>query len=350
MRWLLVLIVFARQAAAQNGETQLVAGIVVSKADRVPLPHAMVSLQPAGQETFTDDRGRFAFRRLSPGKYRIRAIHLGFTPVEVPLIVQGGGDPARVTIELDAVQVRLATIHVTADGPCLAPGAPDPAKEPAFAVIFQQLLQNAQQFRLLADSFPYAYRIQRMQYAMRGDSVIEGRRIDTLLLKSNDRRWKYRPGRVVTSSIFTREHAMHLPTLSDFASVDFVSNHCFRFAGEEQSADGLVARIDFRASNRLSSADVNGRIYLDAQSYQIRSAELRLSKIPDDLSRDFAAVSVTTQFREVEPSVLVFSRVHGVSSMAPTPNRTDYLDTLEDQTLIDFGFLQANPRHPERSP
>jgi len=344
------MITCAVPAEGQLGGSQLVTGLVIAKADESPLPHAMVTLQPAGRETFTDDRGRFSFARVPPGNYRLRVIHLGFSPTEQSLSVVVDSEITRLRVELGEVQVRLAAIHVTAEGPCVAPGAPDPLKQPEFAMIFQQLEQNAQQFRLLADSFPYAYRVARTEYSLRGDSVIEGRHVDTLLLKSNSRRWTYRAGRVVTSSILTREHLMHLPTLADFASDEFVKSHCFRYGGEEQTSDGSAVRINFRAADRLGSPDVNGTILLDATLYQIRRADLQLFKIPFELSKDVAAVSVTTLFREVEPSVLVFSNVHGKSTMIPTRNRKNYIETPEDQVLLDFSFLRADPRRGDQKP
>ncbi|MGH7654005.1 MAG: carboxypeptidase regulatory-like domain-containing protein [Gemmatimonadaceae bacterium] len=322
----------------------LVTGVVVANADRSPLPHAMVSLQPLRRETFTDDRGRFSFANVMPGTYRLRIMHIGFSPSEVSLKVFGDSDMTRVTVGLDAVAVQLAAVHVTIDGPCVAPGAPDPSKDPGLAAIIEQIVMNAQQYRLLADSFPYSYRERREDYSVRGDSVVEGRRIDTLDLNSNDRRWKYRPGRVVTSSIFTRVHVMHLPTLADFASSEFVGSHCFRYGGELGTPEGPVVKVMFRVAARIRSADVNGTILLDAKSYQIRRADLQLSQIPFDLSKDFAAVEVSTTFGEIEPSVLVFSSVHGTSSLVPTPNRADYVETVEDQRLLDFAFIKADPR------
>jgi hypothetical protein len=245
------------------------------------------------------------------------------------------------------VQVTLATVKVTADAPCIVPGPPDPAKDREFAVIFQQLEQNAQQYRLLADSFPYAYHEERTNFAVRGDSVLESVHTDTVMLRSDKPGWTYRPGRVISTDFITRERTMHLPTLSDFASDRFVKNHCFRYGGVAQTPEGDAVRIDFRAAQKLTSPDVNGTILLDATSYQIRRAELRLSQVPTALKK-VAAVDVTTLFREVEPSVLVFSEVHGVSTMVPSKDLLDYIETVEDHVLVDFGFIRTDPRAAQK--
>ena len=346
----LVALVFLALSASARGQTgRLLTGVVVAKANGEPLGHSMVSLTPAGRQTFTDDEGRFAFQGIPPGRYTLRATHLGFSPVEMRVTIPMDSVTTRVRIELVDVQVTLATVKVMADAPCLAPGAPDPATHPAFAVIFQQLEQNAQQYRLLADSFPYAYHEERTNFAVRGDSVIESVHTETVLLRSDKPGWTYRPGRVISTDFITRARSMHLPTLSDFASDDFVKNHCFRYGGVEHTADGDAVRIEFRAAQKLTSPDVNGTILLDSKSYQIRQAELRLSHVPSALRR-VAAVDVTTLFREVEPSVLVFSEVHGVSTMVPSKDLLDYIETVEDHVLVDFGFVRADPRTGAQKP
>jgi hypothetical protein len=343
------LLAAAATAGAQGAEGRILTGVVVAAASQAPLGHSMVSLQPVGRQTFTDDLGRFAFRSLPSGTFRLRVTHLGFAPVELAVTIAPDTAPTRVHVELAVVQVTLATVKVTADAPCVAPGAPDPDREREFSVIFQQLEQNALQYRLLADSFPYAYHEERTNYSVRGDSVLESMHADTALLRSDKPGWTYRSGRVVSTDFITRQRSMHLPTLSDFASAEFVRNHCFRYGGAVRTPDGDAVRIDFRAADRIGSPDVNGTILLDATTYQIRRADLRLSQVPAALRR-VAAVSVTTLFREVEPSVLVFSEVHGVSTMAPSKDLLDRIESVEDHVLLDFGFLRADPRRDAQKP
>jgi len=346
---LLAATLLAAPARAQSRTPHILTGIVTSTRNQEPLGHSMVTLDPAGRQTFTDDLGRFAFQGVAPGTYRLRATHLGFTPAAVSVTIGPDSTATRVRVELSEVQVKLATVKVMADAPCLTPGAPDPAKEREFSVIFQQLEQNAQQYRLLADSFPYAYHEERTNFSVRGDSVIESVHTETVLLRSDRPGWTYRPGRVVSTDFITRQRSMHLPTISDFASDEFVQNHCFRFGGQEHGSDGDAVRIDFRAADKLSAPDVNGSILLDAKSYQIRRAELHLSQVPSALKR-VAAVHVTTLFREVEPDVLVFSEVHGVSTMIPSKDLLDHIEAIEDHVLLDFGFLKTDPRVGAQKP
>lgn len=337
-----VLVSFREPARAQDANARVATGVIVAKIDQHPLDHAMVSLQPLGRQTLTDEQGRFAFIGIPPGSYLVRATHLGFAPAEMTVTASPDSAATRVRIELDQVQVRLATVRVTATGRCTLPGAPDPAKDHDFHVVFQQLELNARLYRLLADSFPYAYREQRTTYSVMTDSTVRERKVDTVLLRSDKPAWTYRAGQVMESE--KTQGLMHLPGLSDFASDEFVRNHCFRYGGEVSTLEGPAVRIDFRAVETLRSPDVNGTILLDASSYQIRSAELRLSRIPDGLSRYVSSVSATTLFRELEPSVLVISRVHGEWSLFPP--KLDIIgtaETVDDQTLLTFGFVAAAP-------
>src|ERR1019366_426447 len=98
------LLCLSATAGAQAGG-RLLTGVVVSTASQAPLAHSMVSLQPAGRQTFTDDMGRFALQGVAPGRYRLRATHLGFAPAEVAVTIPRDTAPTRVRVELAEVQV-----------------------------------------------------------------------------------------------------------------------------------------------------------------------------------------------------------------------------------------------------
>jgi TonB family protein len=57
---------------------------------RRPLARFPVRVEPSGQETLTDENGRFAFRGLPPGPYTLRAAQPGWDPVAQPVEVTDG--------------------------------------------------------------------------------------------------------------------------------------------------------------------------------------------------------------------------------------------------------------------
>ena len=200
--------------------------------------------------------------------------------------------------------------------------------------------QNAEQYSVLSDSFPFGYRFERTRGERRADSTRRVERVDTELVRSDRGHWRYRPGTVVIRD--ASGYVMQLPTIADFGSRDFVRNHCFYYAGVDTTAEGRQVRVDFRAADRLRSPDVHGSVLLDAVSYQIRRAELDLSIVPEQL-RDVARAHVTTIFREVSPAIVVFAEVRGVTVLRPSRARGAVAETFEEQRLLEFGWLRADP-------
>jgi len=317
-------------------------GVVVEKETGQPLEHAMVTLEPVGRQTFTDDLGRFTLAAVPPGRHRLRAAHLGYAPVDLTITVGADSTRPAIRVELARLSLRRGAVRVTAAAKCLAPGPPDPREQPDFATVFGQLALNAEQSRLVSDSFPYAYRLQRVVRQVRGDSIVDVLSIDTLFVQTDQGRWRYRPGTVVTGSSFSASRAMYLPTLEDFASSEFERNHCFSFGGRDDAGDHALVRIDFRAADRIHAPDVNGSFWLDANSYQIRRAELSLSRMPAGSSK-LAEVRVTTVFNEIQPGILAFSDVHAVRMFVPTRSALDPVRAVEDQVLLDFSWIRAVP-------
>jgi hypothetical protein len=339
----------AGQSLLAQGSAVYVQGVVVEQGTGAPLQHSMVTLQPVGRQTFTDDEGRFTLAGVPPGRHRLRAAHLGYAPVDIDVVVRADSAPARIRVELQRISLQLSTVRVAAFAKCLTPGPPDPEQQPDFAMVFGQLALNAEQSRLVSDSFPYAYRLQRVQRQVRGDSIVDLLSVDTLFVQTDRGRWRYEPGKVVTGGMFTNARAMYLPTLEDFASAEFERNHCFSFGGRDDSADGALVRIDFRAADRIHVPDVNGAFLLDAASYQIRRAELFLSRMPGGSTR-LAVVRVTTVFREIQRGILAFSDVHAVRTFVRTRSLLDPVEAVEDQVLLDFSWIRAAPGAPTAKP
>jgi hypothetical protein len=316
-------------------------GVVVAKENGTPLEHAMVTVQPALRQTFTSGAGTFVFSELPPGTYRIRVAHLGFVPREIVVTIPASSAPDRVQVELTLITVHLPTMKVLANWTCTNPGPPDPAYDPDFAAVVGQLRINAEQYRLLADSFPFAYRIYREYSATDGAKVRKMRRIDTVTYASNAAGWRYKVGNVVGEDA---EHnlEMRLPILSDFASDVFLNSHCFRYAGRDSSSDGAVLRIEFRAVDSLKVADVNGTILLDAVSYQIRNTTLDLSRIPITI-RGITSVSARTTFTAVAPNIVVFSEIIGTNFLTPSRDWRANVFTTEQQHILKFEWLHGAP-------
>jgi hypothetical protein len=174
----------------------------------------------------------------------------------------------------------------------------------------------------------------------KGDIRVD--RVDTVLVASNPP-WRYRPGGMLTHvggrggrSIF-----FNIPTLLDFADQLFLDNHCFTDGGIDYVDGRDLIRIDVVAWSRIKSPDVNGSIFLDPHTFQIRRSVLRLSRNPK--VRGLTGVEVTTEFQEALPSVPVVTQVFAVQTYEAGGHRRAYVAGYEHHRLIAFRFLGARP-------
>lgn len=345
IRWAAIaLSVLASRGSAAQGVTLL--GDVVNRESGTPLGHAMVTVLPAEHQTFSSDAGIFAFANMYPGRYRIRATHIGYAPVEINVDVPEGTAPPRLRIALTHLSMQLSTVRITAAGKCTNPGRPDPDKEPDFAAIVAQIRLNAEQYKLLADSFPFTYQVEQVYRQMKGDSSKIDPKIERVSFRSDTHGWQYKMGDVIERR--DGHTLMHLPVLSDFASYEFLNNHCFRYGGLEATRGGNLIRIDFQADVQIRTPDVDGSVYLDAQTYAIRRADLKLSKLPPGLPQ-VTAVQVQTIFGEVSPNIDVITDVHGITFLRHWGWGAT-IATTEDQHSYFFEWVGANPAKPKLQP
>lgn len=318
-----------------------VIGDVVMLGTGTPLEHAMVTLVGGGRQTFTSDRGVFAFTQLQPGTYHLRVTHLGFSPALSDFVIPATGTVPRLRVELSRVSVRLAAVKISGKPSCSNPGRPDPALNRDLFEVVQQVRLNAEQFQVVSDSFPFTYMVQRARREVRADDARGPSKYDTLHMRSDAHGWEYKMGDIVEREGPGR-YLMHLPTLRDFAGIEFLNNHCFQYAGLDSTREGVLLRIDFRADDQIRTPDVNGTIYLDPKTYQIRLAELELSKLVAEV-RDITAVKVRTIFKEISPNIVVFDRVIGTNELKHGWGAWAIAAIEEDQRMMHFEWLQGEP-------
>lgn len=342
----LLLGLVASRAAAQVGS---IVGHVTTREEQQPLPYSVVSITALSREQFTNDRGTFVLAGLPAGSYRLRVRHLGYSPADVEVTVRAGATDT-VRVVLTKLAVRLNAVEVRAYPECREPGAPSFAKDSAFALVFDQLKQNAEQFRLLTKAYPFKYAVERVLGTTFRSSARK-EKPDTLILASADE-WRYVPGEVVTQErralIFRGNVMMHIPTLAHFADNAFIANHCFHNGGVETVEGQDLVRVDFVAASRIRSPDVDGSMYLDPATFQIRRSFLHLSRSPNAVP-DLLATEVVTVFAELYPSIPVITTISSVSKVRPPKGRlilNPPTATTEDQRLIAVEFTGRKPGQP----
>ena len=340
-------------AGAQGGPVGVVRGQVFVAGTDVSLPYSTVAIADAGVERFVDPQGRFLLRGVPAGPRRLRVRHIGYLPLDTTLVVPADGALPPLRLELRRAPQQLALVQVRGDGPCRAPGPPSPASDAEFAGLFDQLRQNAEQYRLLASAYPFVYTMERaFGFRNPGGYVREDRQRDTILLGATPR-WPYEPGRVVVpredDDGRRGELDARLPGLLDFADSTFQHTHCFAPGGLETLEGRRVVRVNFRADERLSAPDVNGAFFLDAETYRIVAAEFELSRIPERL-RSVRRIAARTTYREILPGVPVIARIDATNELKAVGSNRSAAQT-ERQSLVDVRFLREVPgREPVEPP
>lgn len=309
--------------------------------------YALVRLEPGFSDRFADEAGGFFFAGVPAGSYRLLVRQVGYQPFDSAITVVPGMAP--VAVRLRHIAVTLSPLVVATTTRCENPGNPAQSGNPELIAIFEQLRQNAERARLLADNYPFRYTIERTTVAhiARGGQRTT---VDTMHLDGRAR-WTYAPGRVVTPDHDSPgQYLVHLPVLADLADSAFHAAHCFVLGGADQfEADSGLIRLDFSASRRLTAPDVNGSAWLDPVTWQIRHTLVVLThpELAVNSVRDWRA---TTSFTQIRPSILVQGAVRAVTSYTERTWRNNPLaDTrrIEVQKLLGVHFLTPLPAvHP----
>ena len=340
------------QAPARMDTSGTIVGIVAMKDGGLPLAYSVASIAALGRERFSNDQGVFVLSDLPAGQVLVRVRHLGYSPVDLSIAVHAGRVDT-VHVALTHIAVRLTAMEVRAYGPCTNPGVPHTGADSAFATVFEQLRQNAEQYRLLTATYPFVSSSERTMSNLfaNGESKIES--IDTISVDSRTG-WVYKPGTVVMNQGSRRiggaRMFMNIPTLVHFADRTFLENHCFYNGGLEVVDGTELLRIDFTAAARINDPDVNGSMYLDPSNFQIRRSILRLTRIPRELT-GLRETEATTYFGELLASVPVIAGIESVNRMDARPSvRNAIAEANEQQRLLQVHFLKGMPGADVRKP
>ena len=218
-------------------------GVVTAAETSEPLGFSIVTLVPTPGKRFTDPAGVFAFPNIPAGLYLLSIRQIGYTPRDTQIVVRDDAAPF-LRIALRHLAVQLPAITVTGRSSCTRPGPPDRTATPALAIVFDQLLENARRLELLADSYPFRFRLERafQSVSKRGDSLPA--EVDTLNLESTETRRPYHAGRVVEAGS------------GPCTGGDYVSRRC---AGESsRNAEAAGGALQARAPTLGGGALVKG--------------------------------------------------------------------------------------------
>ncbi|MEP6765846.1 MAG: carboxypeptidase regulatory-like domain-containing protein [Gemmatimonadaceae bacterium] len=327
------------QASGASNDSTFVRGTVTGKENGLLLQYAFVSIPSLGIELFANEQGRFTFPKLRPGSYRLRVRQLGYSPLEVDIVVASSG-VQELSLELSRLATKLKPMQVTAEWVCAKPGRPAIGDGTNILEVFEQLEQNAARLKLLAQEYPFVLTIER-QLRMRRESGVDSvESTDTKYMPSSDR-IPYRVGSVVRMNRMSRQGTMRIPTLIDFADKEFQKNHCFRLRGIEEVDGAPYVRVDFKAAARIRDPDVDGTVYLETGNFRLSRAVITLTRIPRELD-GLLGVEATTSFTDLAPGLPVIASIHAENRLQSS-RKSLFVAAIEDQVTTKVNYVKQRP-------
>jgi hypothetical protein len=98
-----------------SAQTATITGRVLDAATRAPLAGAVVTVQPQGLRTLTDDQGRFRIEGAPTGMLSVEATFLGYAPAVETSVMGRSSRPTFVELVLRPVAIELEGLTVEAD-------------------------------------------------------------------------------------------------------------------------------------------------------------------------------------------------------------------------------------------
>lgn len=303
---LCILALVALEADVARAQGAVVIGQVMLKESETPLAYASVSVVSRETQLLTGETGRFLLRELTPGRVQLRFKRIGFAPKDTTLTL-AANDTARIRIELTRLALQLPAMIVSGKCTNESPVAPQPA---VLTELFDQVQQNAERVKQLADAKPFVLRVIRVQ-------GIKGRGNDLTMLSIDT---VYRPPiptePYVPKQVVQRgkgrdigRWVLALPEQPDLADTAFTNNHCLNYAGKTTFEYDSVIRVDFEPVPWLKKeVDIEGSIYLNVGNYQLVGLAFKLNRIQPEFARGgVTEVSLRARFREIVDGVPVLA-------------------------------------------
>ncbi len=332
----------AQLAWGQPCLAQAITGRVLAGESGAPLTAAVVTLvDSAGRERramLSDSAGKFRLIAPWPGRWRVRAQHIGRTTASTQVTL-GPGMDADVRLEAPIAPVMLQPLTVTASSVCQV--HPD-ARE-----LTAQLWEEARK----------AFRVSSL-----------ARRSRWFVLREFDRELDPASKRVLTEQVrgaggvggrpfgsATEEHlnefgyvqkeedgwAFWAPDDDVLLSDGFLDHHCIEFrGGRQRPRQGLVG-IAFQPMQHIRP-DIAGVVWLDARTAEVHSVDFHFTALGWDVPDE--ATSGRLEFLKLRSGAIVINRWY---LRMPVGSRPHYRLMESGAELVD-PEATGKPTEPAR--
>jgi hypothetical protein len=257
---------------------QVIRGTVHGEGMRAPLRGAVVTLLNAqgtasDRRVLTDNDGAFAMRAPSAGTWMLEVRAIGYAPRRTGAKSVGAGETVVEEVTLRQVATRLATLRVEARSACRRAGELDAVTSEVWDDVWAALAaaQLAREQRLVrAEVFVYTREVD----VSTGLVMQEDRGVASVLDESPFRTASPADlaARGFVQASLLGEVSFHGLDAGTIISPEFLGSHCFNLVRRDSAGVSLVG-LSFRPLNERGRPDVQGLLWLDAESRVLSALE-----------------------------------------------------------------------------
>jgi hypothetical protein len=257
-----------------RANAQLVRGSVRSRAMSEGIPGTVLvlidSANSAVARTLADEHGDYVLYAPSSGRYRVRALRIGFRPITSEPFGLAGD----TTITLQMVDLPLDLPAVTTRERTQCSVRPDSGL--ALAALWEDAKTALLATAITREGFGYRFELvdhtRIYDFSTRellGVGLTETAVYETRSWASVSPERLRRDGYVLESRDSTAFIAPDIETLlSDY----FVSTHCFRIGTHRGAVDSLIA-VDFDPAEKGKHVEVRGTLWVDRRTHELQSLD-----------------------------------------------------------------------------
>lgn len=280
--WMPLLFCCAMPAGAQ-----VVRGVVTERATGVPVPGVLVTLQRADSaggapvmSALSDERGEYAIRAGGPGQYRIDAKRIGVRRYASEPFSLGAGETRQFDVTVDALLYSLPEVTVAATEVCAARRN----QRARVSALWDEAWTALTATRISARDRPMQARVVRHLLTVDAQGIAtlsESRQTIENALEHHFTSlsadslsmigyWRELPGDSI---------AYYGPDADVLLSDAFRRDHCYTIVEGGRDRRGLVG-LAFAPIEGRTLPDVQGTLWLDARTFELRFVEFEYSRLP----------------------------------------------------------------------
>lgn len=311
---------------------QVVRGFVAEGATGAPVPGALVTLvDSAGHEyarSITASSGSFLLAGTPGGRRQVQVARIGYRAWRSQPFTGATRDTLQLRLLVEDLPVQLPEITARSTGGC----ASLESASDRVVVLWEEARKAISLADLSYQRDPMQYRVDRRSSRVDDEEHLLSDSIRTVNLQA---RWPVEAlpaGTLLNEGFVQRDRVGSLvyygPDLSVLYAPEFLASHCLT-AVTGDSGSNLVG-VSYRPAAEEGRSDVEGAVWLDAVTLQLRSLEFRYTGLPHWVPKGSAGGEL--RFRRMEDGRWVIDRWR---MRAPIP-RIRGLDT----TLFGFAGME----------